>query len=102
LELARDVGAGALNEGARMAVEGLGQRFDGRWDEIRCDLACSRDFFTGLYFRAGLQPLQASPIALSGCPTQEGHPVDVVTVGSPVKACQPEPSPVQTQRVLEA
>ena len=85
LELARQYGSPALDQAAALAVQGVGGEFDGRWDEIRADLSCSRDFFTGLYFRAGLQEGQSEPILLTGCPTREGVQVDAVTAGAPVR-----------------
>lgn len=81
--------AKGLNEAATKAVAALGESFNGRWDEIRADLASSRNFYTGLYMREGLQPLQKSPILLTGVPTTETVGVDVVSIGSPVKKALP-------------
>ena len=91
LDLARDFGAPALQRAAELAVSDLdgGVAFDHRWDEIRPDLSCSRDFMTGLYVREGLQAGQATPIEMAGCPTRDGLVVDGVTNGSVLRDCIP-------------
>lgn len=89
LALARQFGAPAIEAGARQATEALGQRWNSHWDEVRADLSCSRDFFTALYLRAGLQPAQPDEIQLSGVPTREGEGVDAVTVGTPIRRLIP-------------
>jgi hypothetical protein len=91
LQLAEKFGSHALQEAAEKAVRGLGSPYRPHWDEIRADLASERDFFTGLYFREGLQPEQTQAIALTGCPTREGEPIDAVTVGYPVRRHIPKP-----------
>lgn len=91
LQLAQKFGSHAVQEAAEKAVRGLGAHYRPHWDEIRADLASERDFFTGLYFREGLQPEQPQPIALTGCPTREGEPIDAVTVGYPVRRHVPKP-----------
>ena len=91
LAMTRQFASPALNQAAAKAVEGLGsgRRFDDRWDEIRIDLATSRNFFTALYLRDGLQGGQKTPIALTGCPTVEGQGVDAVSKTEPVRKCVP-------------
>lgn len=93
LEMAQTRGSRAVQEAAELAVRGLGpdSTYKPHWDEIRADLACGRDFYTALYFRAGLAPEQQTPIALTGCPTRQGEPVDAVTVGAPVRGWVPTP-----------
>ena len=82
LEVARQFGSDGLNRAAALALKGLGRKFDGRWDEIRADLSCSRNFFTGLYLRKGFQAAHKGPVLLTGCPTRESQGVDAVTMGS--------------------
>jgi hypothetical protein len=84
-EIARDHASVGLQKAAAQAIQALGENktFDGHWDEIRADLSTERTFWTALRIREGLK----GTIPVTGCPTQGGEPVDVVTTRGPVMKC---------------
>jgi hypothetical protein len=64
--------------------------FDGHWDEVRAELATERTFWTGLHLIKGLKEQDAHhnrAIKFTGCPTDPGNAVDVVSSDHPIRAC---------------
>src|SRR5262245_13967169 len=97
LSIAEHFAAPGLQEAAALAVAATGenQLFDGRWDEIRAELAAERTFWTGAYLKKGLEendPQHNRAIKFTGCPfdpAKDKDAIDAVSSDHPVKACVP-------------
>src|SRR5262245_22692019 len=97
LSIAEHFAAPGLQEAAALAVTATGenQLFDGRWDEIRAELAAERTFWTGAYLKKGLEendPQHNRAIKFTGCPfdpAKDKDAIDAVSSDHPVKACVP-------------
>jgi hypothetical protein len=105
LIIAEQFAAPGLQKAAALAVGAIVENkvFDGRWDEIRAELAAERTFWTGLYLRKGIEEIDAEhnpSIKFTGCQTVSGQEaVDVVSSDHPVKSCVP---PDVYHQLLEA
>ncbi|MDQ2993873.1 MAG: hypothetical protein M3R00_02860, partial [Pseudomonadota bacterium] len=95
LEIARDQASKSLQKAAAQGVKALGESksFDGHWDEIRADLATERTFWTALKLRDGLKanfPTQNVNLFASGCRTEPGKGIDVISTDHAITACTPK------------
>ena len=94
LIIAESFAAPGLQKAAALAERAIAENnvFDGRWDEVRAELAAERTFWTALYLRRGIEEkgAQHNPaIKFTGCKTVSGKAVDVVSSDHPVKDCVP-------------
>ena len=92
LIIAERFAAPGLQEAAALAVGAIAENrvFDGHWDEVRAELAAQRTFWTGLYLIKGIKKQDAEhnrAIKFTGCKTDPGKAVDVVSSDQPVKGC---------------
>jgi hypothetical protein len=92
LIIAERFAAPALQDAAALAVGAIAENevFDGHWDEVRAELATERTFWTGLHLIKGLKEQDAHhnrAIKFTGCPTDPGNAVDVVSSDHPIRAC---------------
>src|SRR5947208_6673873 len=90
LIIAERFAAPGLQEAAALAVGAIAENrvFDGHWDEVRAELAAQRTFWTGLYLIKGIKKQDAEhnrAIKFTGCKTDPGKAVDVVSSDQPVK-----------------
>jgi len=90
LIIAERFAAPGLQEAAALAVGVIAENrvFDGHWDEVRAELAAQRTFWTGLYLIKGIKKQDAEhnrAIKFTGCKTDPGKAVDVVSSDQPVK-----------------
>ena len=94
LIIAKRFAGPGLQEAAALAVAAIAESkvFDGHWDEFRAELSTERTFWTALYLRRGIEKKDAEhnpAIKFTGCPTDPGQPVDVVSSDHPVRHCVP-------------
>jgi len=92
LIIAERFAAPGLQEAAALAVGAIAENrvFDGHWDEVRAELAAQRTFWTGLYLIKGIKEQDAEhnrAIKFTGCKTDPGKAVDVVSSDQPVNGC---------------
>jgi hypothetical protein len=92
LIIAERFAAPGLQEAAALAVGAIAENrvFDGHWDEVRAELAAQRTFWTGLYLIKGIKKQDAEhnrAIKFTGCKTDPGKAVDVVSSDQPVNGC---------------
>ena len=92
LIIAERFAAPALQGAAALAVGAIAENevFDGHWDEVRAELAAERTFWTGLYLIKGIKEQDAEhnrSIKFTGCQTEPGKAVDVVSSDHPIRAC---------------
>ena len=92
LIIAERFAAPGLQEAAALAVGAIAENrvFDGHWDELRAELAAQRTFWTGLYLIKGIKKQDAEhnrAIKFTGCKTDPGKAVDVVSSDQPVNGC---------------
>lgn len=85
LQIAQEKASLALQEATNKAIKALdkNKNFDGKWDEIRTDLATERTFWTAVRIREGLK----SSAPVTGCAVEEGNPEDVIVARGPVMDC---------------
>jgi hypothetical protein len=93
MEIAKQYASKGLQEAAAAAVTALGskKKFDGHWDEIQADLATERTFWTANKIRDGLRGLNKAnaDTVLTGCKTEQGHSIDVVSTRELAMKCAP-------------